>query len=749
MIKIRLSDSTSSSKDQYKDIAKIVNFVSSIIQKISVKHLYINDQEVRFELVGNEIAIKYRDFQARVAILKVKNQKFKVKIKEFKSKSMNFFITADLEFDLRSKQGKLYFDYNFSNIDGSGKIDYVDKILDVNLYSNNFSDMTLLEKFLDLGKDNKELNDWIFHNIKASNYKINKASLKFDTNSMSLDTNSLMVQLQLDNVQILFNKKLQPIKVKKLMLNIKNNRFFLSSNNATYHKKPLKRVNAYITNLLTKNPLLGVELKLNSYIDKKIIKILKAYDINIPINQTKSPSSIEFKLKLSLSDEYMDIQTKVKSKKSRVSISNLVIDFDDLEVIVNNSKIKISSDTFYISNKVKAGINLDIDTKSLTSNGMLNIKKLLVTTQSGRVLVDENYHTTPIFMDFNDEVLVEFEEYHTLFAIDDKIEIIVDSFLNLNKQVPLLKQYSVKDGVLMINTTNFDVISGVFYANAIDLPLFNKDFTPINSMPFSFLDDPTTTYIDSDDGRIKVVSADINNIEIKDIDIDLDSYIKQNRAQNSSSTSTLPNMSVKLKNIGFKFHNNMFDLKQADIKSKDDILKSKIVIDNSDINITKKDGKYRIKANNITHEMMNKLLNSNSFIDGKFKLDARGTPDIIKGHIDIYNTTIKNMTLLNNIFAFINTIPAILTFDFSAGYNSDGYYIKKGGFDFTYSNKSFFISNIKFKSDSFNIKGNGAIGLEDDTIDMSLNIEFLKGLSNKNISISGKLDNPDVSLFSN
>jgi hypothetical protein len=215
----------------------------------------------------------------------------------------------------------------------------------------------------------------------------------------------------------------------------------------------------------------------------------------------------------------------------------------------------------------------------------------------------------------------------------------------------------------------------------------------------------------------------------------------------SSSASKMPDMNLKLTNIGVKFNKNNFLLKYATANAKNNILKAKLHIDDCDFNLVKKDTKIELKSNNINYKMINKLLDSNSFIDGRVSLKIFGTMKNLKGHVNIYNTTIKNMTLLNNIFAFLNTIPAILTLDFNAGYNSKGYYIKKGSFDFTYANSSIFISNIALKSDSFNIKGNGAISLDDKDIDMSLNIKFLKGLSNKTIQINGKLDNPQVSLF--
>lgn len=147
---------------------------------------------------------------------------------------------------------------------------------------------------------------------------------------------------------------------------------------------------------------------------------------------------------------------------------------------------------------------------------------------------------------------------------------------------------------------------------------------------------------------------------------------------------------------------------------------------------------------------------------GSFTFSLHGSNKLYDGVFSLENTRIIDYTLVNNIFAFVNTIPALTTFSLPK-YSQKGLLVKDGvvhvGINTQEGNVS--IQEVFLGSDELTIVGKGDANYIHNKIDLLLNLQtnianqvskiplvgyiLFDGESiSTTLSIEGKLDDPNV-----
>jgi len=116
--------------------------------------------------------------------------------------------------------------------------------------------------------------------------------------------------------------------------------------------------------------------------------------------------------------------------------------------------------------------------------------------------------------------------------------------------------------------------------------------------------------------------------------------------------------------------------------------------------------------------------------------------------------------LLNNILAFVDTVPSLVTFSLP-GYSTKGVHADKVYTQFYFKKDIFHISDFRIKSKEIRIAAKGSLSSKYDTIDMKVELKtnFGSTLSkvplagyiifdgqtlSTNLKVTGKLSNPKV-----
>ena len=100
----------------------------------------------------------------------------------------------------------------------------------------------------------------------------------------------------------------------------------------------------------------------------------------------------------------------------------------------------------------------------------------------------------------------------------------------------------------------------------------------------------------------------------------------------------------------------------------------------------------------------------------------------IPGVFEFSNVLFKKLALLNNVFSFINTIPALATLS-SPGFDDDGYLVNEGIVHFELNNKLLTIQQLRTDGKTINTEAKGWINLENDTLEIRAELISLKDFS--------------------
>jgi hypothetical protein len=158
---------------------------------------------------------------------------------------------------------------------------------------------------------------------------------------------------------------------------------------------------------------------------------------------------------------------------------------------------------------------------------------------------------------------------------------------------------------------------------------------------------------------------------------------------------------------------------------------------------------------------MNNFFSLSEHQGGSFSFALKGSIDTFKGVARIDNSRIKDYVLFNNVLAFINTIPSLVSFSFPS-YEKEGIKVKEAYAAFEYRKNIMHFNAVKFDSGEIDIYGQGDADYLNNKIDIELNLKTHLG---KNVSklpvvgyvlvgddgvaattfnITGKLNNPTV-----
>ncbi|RXI24930.1 DUF3971 domain-containing protein [Aliarcobacter trophiarum] len=138
----------------------------------------------------------------------------------------------------------------------------------------------------------------------------------------------------------------------------------------------------------------------------------------------------------------------------------------------------------------------------------------------------------------------------------------------------------------------------------------------------------------------------------------------------------------------------------------------------------------------LNEKFINSFANSNILDGGSINLYANGTTKSIKGKLLVEDSSLKNVSVLNNIMFFIESSPAfinpLLAIPAVFGLNKLGIYkIKEGVVEFDYdSDKNVInIKDLQTVGNGMDFEGEGVLDLGNKELNVKLNLIFLKTYS--------------------
>lgn len=135
-----------------------------------------------------------------------------------------------------------------------------------------------------------------------------------------------------------------------------------------------------------------------------------------------------------------------------------------------------------------------------------------------------------------------------------------------------------------------------------------------------------------------------------------------------------------------------------------------------------KEKQFYLYGSKFGDTFMDNLFFQSKFKGGELDFNIIGSFEHYKGIIEVTNTKILDYKVLNNIIAFIDTVPSLITFSIPH-YTTSGLDVSKAYASFEYKNHLFTFDNIKLDSTQFNIYGKGKASYTENFIDLILTLK--------------------------
>ena len=170
---------------------------------------------------------------------------------------------------------------------------------------------------------------------------------------------------------------------------------------------------------------------------------------------------------------------------------------------------------------------------------------------------------------------------------------------------------------------------------------------------------------------------------------------------------------------------------------------------------------FYLYGQDFSDTFMSHLLALAEYKGGKMGFAVNGTTSRADGIVRVNDTIVKDYKVLNNVLAFINTIPSLTTFSLPH-YAKEGIAVSEAYADFTYEKGKVHVKGVKVDSHEIDIVGDGIIDYTNNAIDMELNLITDLGSNvgkvplvgyillgedgsiSTTLNVKGKLDDPEV-----
>lgn len=368
------------------------------------------------------------------------------------------------------------------------------------------------------------------------------------------------------------------------------------------------------------------------------------------------------------------------------------------------------------------------------------------------------------------EIILDADTLKTRFStISNGWKMSINDIRLLSRKSPLLRKYNIDNGYL-----------NIFYTGASSRYTFNGEI----EYPYALMminDNPISHYRYSgtyQDGNTKVRVNDrivISKTE-KSIDVNaknaginmpqlfkfLSSHQPDEEKETSKAASDALPISIQASNTYLylmKGRKIVADSMNATLLNNDMDATLQHMGGSAVLKI--RNGLFYIDGNGFNDKFMEHLFALSDFSGGKFSFEAKGEAEAFDGLMRVEKTILKDYKVLNNVLAFVNTVPSLATFSLP-NYNTQGLPVEEGYAHFAYEKGVLTVDNFTLNSDEIKIVGEGIADMKAQSLNGTLTLKTDLGSKlgkvpmvgyilfgddgsiSTTLTLTGKLDNPQV-----
>lgn len=751
-------------KTSYQELleyTKKIPWLNLLFDSISIENLYFTNNTIHFLYKNDIFYIENNEFSVDSSISEKDGQLF-VKIKQANLKDYDIFLQGMLQIDIKKNTYTYDGGFEVAQIRGTTRLYLEGSKL---FYRLKTSELASIEPFMEHLNTKvaiePQINNWVYKNIVAKKYKIENLEGIFDVQTFEYFPKLMRAEAIAKDVSISFHPHVSPALSPHVRLTLEDDTLTFHTEVGFYAGKKLQNPQVYIYNLMSNDTGIIVDLHSNTLLDGAIHSILQAFQIDIPITQTSGANNSHIRLDVDFAPvgirkaegtfQFQDANLNLAGLS--LHSKNGTVKLDDTQVILEN--VHMRHTTLFDINT--SGV---LDTHSKLFEGTTNINDLDLAINDQNLL-----HVS----DKMSKVAFEIGEKSTAISLLDlqtKLSFKKDSadfeVFDIQKIIPyskILQTLAMQKGSIHVSTKDYENFSANAVIRDIDTPFYRGDKN-IRDVNLSVNSDAKTLDLNALNGALQIRSSDTIEVSLHDLDV-------QQNFSTQGSFEQIPDFTLFANNVNILDANSSSKLKSEsfELKKQKDTLAFQSTFEGGKLLFEKGADYIFIDGKNLTSNFIDALVSRQVFQNGSFDivLDGNGTQNF-SGVFFMENTIIKDLRFFNNLMAFINTIPSLMTLK-NPQFNEHGYEVKEGFISFKRKENALMIEEIKLKGHSADISGSGIVLLDNSQIDLTLNIATLKSVSNilnnipivrnilldkdgkifTSVRVKGTLEKPDIS----
>jgi hypothetical protein len=314
----------------------------------------------------------------------------------------------------------------------------------------------------------------------------------------------------------------------------------------------------------------------------------------------------------------------------------------------------------------------------------------------------------------------------------------------LNKYSPVMQHYDLEKGHFALRSNTGSKPWTFKGKLTYPFALLIDEKTPVFDYTFNGTYDDNNTVVDIND-KVHVKLAEKISITSNDIGFNLPAMIKtskknpatqaakETRRDTGVSPLNHPEKSDAATNAGlaleltaknsFIYANDTHRLlaEQLNVTLHNGSIQADLKNGKGFATMELKDNKLSLVGKGFDTTFINEMMDTTKLKEGRLGFEASGSFDNLDAVIHINDAVIKDYGLASNVLAFINTVPALLTFSLP-GFSTDGLRARELTTAVNYQQGMIKLKSIDVDSKEINIRGEGYLDLNNDTVDITLNL---------------------------
>lgn len=745
-----------------------VKYILTFFDSIELKNIIFENNTMSIEYHDDYLRLLSKEYEI-IGTVRREGKMIKASIPLLHLNEHNVTIdgkfTYDLHEDILATEGH----FIFKDINGEFSASKENSKIVFELKSDTFSE---LKPIIDKFNLKENVRSWIVDKVEADNYQLLSLTGQghIKNKKFKMDFEALNGEVLFTDAKIHFKENLAPVLAPSFILTYHHGGLYFDLKEPSYENISLKGSEVKILNLLNTHSNLKLKIRANTRFDSKILHLLKAYNLKIPVNQKSGTVNALFMADLGLKNSYQDFYVNVDFSKGDIGLDKVNLSIEKGNLQYKNGYINLKN-IYLKDTRYEGELNGKIDLKKKKSDLILDAKMITLGDEKETffILKDERL---PFVLNYEKGIEIVIPKLYTrLTNVLNETHIYLT---DLNKIKPYLldPEFIEQGGNVDISTTDFKTYSIEGILKRTTCFLYEEDHQCKARVPFwakvsandiDFFAFEKRFYYNKAKSQIKLTNLNFDLAKFLETEKKESRKEKANTADTTTQQKSLVFLGTK-SHLRYGAYTLVTDSYDVELKPNGDIIAIGSV-SNDIIKFSKKKNIFSLHALRIKDKALHPLIDFRGLQDGRYSIKALGDPEkTVKGKIIIEGGVMKDFKAYNNTLAFINTIPALASLQ-NPGYSVKGFTIEEGVAEYRMIKKDKIIfDSIYIKGTSATIAGTGEIDLVQKTINLDLAIQTARELGKLvgsvplvgyiitggdksmtfGLKITGALDNPKV-----